>query len=140
MAICCGCSHVVVVVWVTTRRMRRTLRGSARAMWRLARGATVTSLECLTYCGVPVLGASATCTAPPPISAPPAATVASFARAVRTDMVFSLVPVAGELRNRNSAILAPQLRNAESAVYDNRVNRFRRVIRVDSAPVEGSGR
>lgn len=50
IAICCGCSHMVVV-WVTTRRIRRTLRGWARAMCRLACGAAGTSfmfLECFT--------------------------------------------------------------------------------------------
>lgn len=36
------------------------------------------------------LAVSATCTAPPPISAPPAAQAASFAMAIRTDIIVSL--------------------------------------------------
>ena len=85
MAICCGASQVVVRV--TTRRMRFTWRGAA-AMRRFARTGALAwaTLACFTYSGRPGLGLSATCTAPPPMSAPPAAYTASFAMAVRTDI------------------------------------------------------
>lgn len=83
-----------------TRRMRLTVRGAAairRWAWALAVRAT---LACLTYCGRPALGASATCTAPPPSSAPPAARAAIFARAVRTDITF-LSSFRGRIRCRD---------------------------------------
>ena len=53
-----------VVVRVTTRRMRFTLRGAA-AMCRLARTGALTilgaaTLACFTYCGRDVFGLSAT--------------------------------------------------------------------------------
>lgn len=86
IAICGAGSQVIV--FVITRRARFTLRG-ALAMWRFALTGAFATFACLTYCGFAVLGLSATCTAPPPRSAPPAATVASFAMAVFTDINFS---------------------------------------------------
>jgi len=76
-------------VFFTTRRTRLTVRGaSARCS---TRGLTTTRLSrfafltCLTYC-VCLAGVSATWTAPPPISAPPATAADSFASAIRTDI------------------------------------------------------
>lgn len=68
-----------------TRRMRLTFFGTTRLAGR--------SLTYFTGAGALVLYStsaacgSATCTAPPVTSAPPAATAANFARAIRTDMV-----------------------------------------------------
>lgn len=97
-----GAGSQVVVVRVMMRRMRFTLRGATvrfawcgAGRWTLAGAAT---LACLMYCGFDVLGLSATCTAPPPSSAPPAAVAASFTMAVRTDIILSLVR--GPKRNR----------------------------------------
>lgn len=86
IAICGAGSHVVVLE--ITRRARFTWRG-ALAIWRFALTGALATFACFTYCGLLVFGFSATCTAPPPRSAPPAATVASFAMAVRTDIDFS---------------------------------------------------
>jgi len=143
-AIAIGCAGSQVVVRVTTRRMRLTWRGAA-AIRRAARcGALaalgVATLACFTYCGWPVFGLSATWTAPPPISAPPAAKAASLAMAVRTDMVFSLssseaarVPKAdGPLP---AAPCPTGSRSAEQAVYGNRVNRFLEAEFADSRRV-----
>jgi len=138
-----GAGSQVVVVRVITRRMRLTWRGGAiRRAWcgaaRLACGAA--TLACLTYCGFEVFGASATCTAPPPISAPPAAVAASFTRAVRTDINLSLVrgrwsmPPRGESRRQSTA---PPWRSAERWPYDNRVNRVWRGEIADSCPAAG---
>lgn len=133
-----------VVVRVTTRRMRLTCRG-ALAMRRVARTGALTclgaaTLACFTYCGLFVLGLSATCTAPPPISAPPAAKAASLAMAIRTDMVFSLssTGAAGWPEADGPLPAAPcptGSRNAERGVYDNRVNRFLGADSCDLRPV-----
>ncbi len=82
IAICGAGSHETVRV--TIRRTRLTLRGASRRTTRLR--ALTGPLTCLTYCGAAEAGASATCTAPPPTSAPPAAQADSFARAIRTDI------------------------------------------------------
>ena len=85
----CGAASQQVVVRVTTRRIFRTL-GRAATMrvalcfltWCLIVGA---GRLCLTYCTV-AAGASATWTAPPPSTAPPAANAASLTSAIRTDI------------------------------------------------------
>lgn len=89
MAICCGAAHDRVIVVLTMRRMRLTARGAGRR-------AILTTLACLILIGLMWCtsaddGASDTCTAPPPRTAPPAAQAASFANAIRTDMSFALV-------------------------------------------------
>ncbi len=70
---------------MTLRTRRTVLTRSERATWR-----TGLALACLTIFTLrywPCLaGVSATCTAPPPISAHPAAQADSFARAIRTDI------------------------------------------------------
>jgi hypothetical protein len=76
MAICGAGSQVVVRV--ITRRMRLTWRGAAAICRRARTGALATltgaaTFACFTYSGRPALGLSATWTAPPPMSAPPAA-------------------------------------------------------------------
>jgi len=73
------------VVVVTMRRWRWTTRGAVRLTTRCG-------LACLTLIGLtwwisPEEGASDTWTAPPPSTAPPAAQAASFANAIRTDMI-----------------------------------------------------
>ncbi|HTM95048.1 MAG TPA: hypothetical protein VL100_04410 [Croceibacterium sp.] len=97
---CCGSSGSGIGIIATcslqqsssfsiTRRMRLTFLGSARLAGRsltyLTGAAPLVLYSTWVVCG------SATCTAPPVISAPPAATAASFARAIRTDMVYSLL-------------------------------------------------
>lgn len=75
-----------------TRRMRLTTRGAGvarRATCRRALGLGFATLTCFTYSGRVVAGASATCTAPPPTSAPPTAKADNFARAIRTDIGFA---------------------------------------------------
>jgi hypothetical protein len=68
-----------------TRRMRFTFLGSTRLA---GRSLTYLTGACpLVLYSTWVVCGSATCTAPPVTSAPPAATAASFARAIRTDMV-----------------------------------------------------
>lgn len=139
----CGAGSHVVVVRVMTRRMRLTWRcGTARwarcGIARFALGAA--TLACFTYCGFVVLGASATCTAPPPSNAPPAAVAASFTRAVRTDINLSLVIAGGRCdppRENPAAIDCPALRNAESACYDNCVNRVWSRVFAVSCPAAG---
>ena len=85
----CGAAAQHVVVRVTTRLIWRTL-GRAATM-RLALCFLTTCLIvgagrlCLTYCTV-AAGASATWTAPPPSTAPPAANAASLTSAIRTDI------------------------------------------------------
>ena len=85
----CGAAAQQVVVRVTTRLIWRTL-GRAATM-RLALCFLTTCLIvgagrlCLTYCTV-AAGASATWTAPPPSTAPPAANAASLTSAIRTDI------------------------------------------------------
>ncbi|BCI69455.1 hypothetical protein SPKIRA_02850 [Sphingomonas paucimobilis] len=74
-----GGVEVVTVRRVTTRRTG--LAGTRR--WTIFRP----GLVCLTTAGR--LGLSTMCTAPPPITAPPAAQAVSFARAIRTDIVTS---------------------------------------------------
>jgi len=99
-------------VRVTTRRIRRVRRGSALvapvvAICRRARphpgalplksprGQTeAVAGPFFTYCTC-AAGASATCTAPPPITAPPAAQADNFARAIRTDISFALFMLRG---------------------------------------------
>jgi len=93
IAICGAGSQLIVRV--ITRRMRLTWRGATvrEARWigtRLALTGAAT-FACFTYCGFVVFGLSATCTAPPPSSAPPAAVATIFTRAVRTDINLSLV-------------------------------------------------
>lgn len=84
-----GWAGAQVRVVVTTRRMRLVLRGAALAtrcaVWRLA----VAPLAALAY-WTWAAGASATWTAPPPTSAPPAAQADNFARAIRTDISVAL--------------------------------------------------
>src|SRR5690606_31922788 len=73
-----------------TRRMRLTFLGTARLAGRSLTYLTgAAPLDLYSTCGA---CGSATCTAPPVTSAPPAATAANFARAIRTDMVCSLLP------------------------------------------------
>ncbi len=93
IAICCGAAQEVVRVIVRRRRWRvGAVATWRRAMWRTARGGLFT---CLTYWAGPRAGASATCTAPPPISAPPAAQADNFARAIRTDISLRLLSLSG---------------------------------------------
>jgi hypothetical protein len=81
----------LVVVVVTMRRARCTSRGAARrAITRLA-GLAIFTLTGFTWWISPLAGASETWTAPPPSIAPPAAAAASFAKAIRTDMICALV-------------------------------------------------
>lgn len=84
-----GWAGAQVRVVVTTRRMRLVLRGAALAtrwaVWRLA----VVPFDALAY-WTWAAGASATWTAPPPTSAPPAAQADNFARAIRTDISVAL--------------------------------------------------
>ncbi len=75
-----------------------TGRGIERARGTVGRG-TARGLACLTYftcltalalyCGLSVIGFSATCTAPPASNAPPAAVAESLARADLTDIVLT---------------------------------------------------
>lgn len=76
------------------RAIVRARTGSRRGTVRCATGREVglACLTCLTcaedlYDGLSVIGFSATCTAPPARSAPPAAVADSFARAAFTDIV-----------------------------------------------------
>lgn len=90
------------------RRMRRTLRGAA-AMARLAtwrRALTGVAAACLTYCSLRA-GASATCTAPPPTIAPPAASAASFAMAIRTDISFAFYTLVGSKSGNRRCRITP---------------------------------
>ena len=92
IAICCGsAAGAQLTVLVTTRRMRFILRGSAAAVRTILRLATRAgaALACLTYCTL-AAGASATCTAPPPTTAPPAARADNFTSAIRTDISSAL--------------------------------------------------
>lgn len=97
---CCGSSGSGIGIIATcswqqssffsiTRRMRLIFLGSARLAGRsltyLTGAAPLVLYSTADVCG------SATCTAPPVTSAPPAATAANFARAIRTDMVYSLL-------------------------------------------------
>lgn len=108
----CGAGSHVVVVRVITRRTRFTLRGATAT--RLTRGAgALATLACLTYCGREVFCPSATCTAPPPISAPPAAKAASLAMAVRTDIIFSHYILGREQRRNRMG--QPRRANAQIA-------------------------
>jgi hypothetical protein len=70
---------------MTLRTRRTVLTRSRRATWRT--GAAFACLTIFTLRYWPCFaGVSATCTAPPPISAQPAAQADSFARAIRTDI------------------------------------------------------
>lgn len=78
----------VDVVRATSLRARLILRtGADLAIWRPRTGLLV--LACL-YCFTCAGGVSATCTAPPPIMAPPHVQAHNFAKAIRTDIVSSL--------------------------------------------------
>jgi len=114
MAICGAGSQVVVRVM--TRRMRFTCLGAA-AMCRRARTGALAcaTLACFTYSGLPGLGLSATCTAPPPMSAPPAAYTASFAMAVRTDITGLSCPRGPACRSGNPAGAMPPMRRSAEA-------------------------
>ncbi len=84
-----------IVRRVTTRRTRCTLR--ARATWRCGRAARCTTRDRVFATAQQLLadartGVDDTCTAPPPISAPPQVQAHSFARAIRTDIDTTLVP------------------------------------------------
>lgn len=74
----------MVVVVLTMRRARLTWRGRARRAVILRAGFALIGL---TWWISRADGASDTWTAPPPIMAPPAAQAASFAKAIRTDMI-----------------------------------------------------
>lgn len=77
----------LLVVRVTTVRARLTCRpDDTRATCRPRTGLLVFVCRyCLTCAG----GVSATCTAPPPMIAPPQVQAHNFAKAIRTDIVFS---------------------------------------------------
>jgi len=77
-------SHDGASAGIVTRRTRLVWRTGVAATLRWRSG-----LVCLTWCGTApsARGVSATCTAPPPISAPPAAQAHNFAKAMRTDIV-----------------------------------------------------
>ena len=77
--------QVVVVVVRTTLRTRFTLRtGVLRAILRAFTFFFATLYTCAG-------GASATCIAPPPMSAPPQVQAQSFAKAMRTDIIPDLL-------------------------------------------------
>lgn len=86
-----GGSHVLVEAVVTILRWRCTTWGGARRTIR--RGLAILVLIGLMWWISPEEGASETCTAPPPRTAPPAAQAASFANAIRTDMIVALVEI-----------------------------------------------
>jgi hypothetical protein len=84
----CGWQATCVVV---TTRLRT---------WRATTGRATACLITLRLIGVRLAAwVSATCTAPPPIMAPPHAQAQSFAKAIRTDMiVFPVWRLAGPIR------------------------------------------
>ena len=80
----------------TIRRLRLTVLGTrrstvVRSLTYLTGWAFTDFVEDL-YCGLSVMGFSATCTAPPARRAPPAAVADNFARAIFTDMGKLSVP------------------------------------------------
>ena len=89
--------QVVVVVVVTIRRRGAREATSVRLTIRLA--TLCFTVFCLTTAA---RGRSATCTAPPPITAPPHAQAQSFAKAIRTDMIFSSLLPRDDLRRFGS--------------------------------------
>jgi hypothetical protein len=115
-----------VVVVVTMRRARWISRLAGRFAIRLA-GLVVLTFTGLTWWISPFEGASETCTAPPPSIAPPAAAAASFANAIRTDMIVASVLVLGGrgYQKRVNALLTLPYRskNADGALGGNAVNR-----------------
>lgn len=97
----CGCSGARQ--GAARRMIRRAALGlsawhAVRMIRRLSTGAfaRATGLirACLTY-WTWAAGASATCTAPPPIKTPPAASADIFTRAIRTDISSALFALAG---------------------------------------------
>jgi hypothetical protein len=82
-AICCGSGVAQLTDLVITRRIF-FCRG-AWAVRTTLRFIGLACLACLTY-WTWAAGASATCTAPPPTTAPPAAIADNFTRAIRTDI------------------------------------------------------
>jgi hypothetical protein len=105
----CTAGAAQETVLVTTRRiffMRGA--GAVRAILRFTTLAfALAGLACFTYwtCAA---GASATWTAPPPTTAPPAATADNFTRAIRTD-ISSAFFASGRKRNDSYAIVMPLL-------------------------------
>ena len=87
IASCCWAGAAQVTDLVTTRRIFFIGRGAGvvRAILRFIAFGFAAGLACLTY-WTWAAGASATCTAPPPTTAPPAATADNFTRAIRTDI------------------------------------------------------
>ncbi len=75
-----------VTVLVTVRRVRLILRAGSPDLTTRARTGCFFDIF-LTYGAV---GASETCTAPPPIKAPPQVQAHNFAKAIRTDIISSL--------------------------------------------------
>ncbi len=94
------------------RRARFTSRGGSFLISRLAgrTGLAVLAILTLRYSTV-LLCVSATCTAPPPMIAQPAAQADSLARAIRTDMIVSLFVLLGPTDKDRDR---PELTNAES--------------------------
>jgi hypothetical protein len=89
IGIIAACSWQQSSSFSITRRMRLTFLGTTRLAGRSL--TYLTGAAPLVLYSTSVVCGSATCTAPPVTSAPPAATAASFARAIRTDMVCSLL-------------------------------------------------
>ena len=122
IASCCGAGSAQATDLVTTRRICfiRGAAGAVRAILRFI--ALGFALACLTY-WTWAAGASATCTAPPPTTAPPAAIADSFTRAIRSDISSALF-ASGQ--GGSSAIRPPKCpyrqRNADEWFRDNRVN------------------
>jgi hypothetical protein len=106
----CGWSQQLRLMILRTRRV---VRGSSlrtrRAAGRLE-GCAVLAILSLRY-SVVGFCVSATWTAPPPMIAQPAAHADSFARAIRTDMMFALFvsrEVAGNAMKRTPATHLPE--------------------------------
>jgi hypothetical protein len=91
----CGCAQQVRRITLRTRRTVLGLSARAKCRTGLLVRTTATRLSPLIERYWPSFaGVSATWTAPPPISAHPAAQAESFARAIRTDIsvLSSLIP------------------------------------------------
>lgn len=114
-----------VVVVVTTRRARCTVRGAARrATWRCA--GTRFTFTGLTWWISPFEGASETWTAPPPSIAPPAAQAISFTIAAFIDI--SLPSLFWRGSDSRAALTLPFTfpvfcKNADAGCSNNAVNR-----------------
>ncbi|VWX59628.1 hypothetical protein [Sphingorhabdus sp. 109] len=94
-----------VVVLVTVRLVRFILRAGSPFLIARARSGFFFDIF-LTYGAA---GASETCTAPPPISAPPQVQAHNFAKAIRTDIIY-LSSASDIIKQQASRSLAPVCR------------------------------